>query len=59
MAVITNAGVTVYTMQFLDANAYSLKAKFWIFILFQWVCFTIQVRFRASISLGDDESLTM
>lgn len=42
-AVVTNAALTVFTMDVLDD--YSDKTRFWIFILFQWVCFAIQVPF--------------
>eukprot|EP01036_Dinobryon_divergens_P031545 gene31545-40962_t len=40
IAVITNAGLTVFTMHSLDN--YSTVTRFWIFILFQWLCFAIQ-----------------
>jgi len=39
-AVITNAGMTVFTMTVLDA--YSAVTRFWIFVAFQWVCFLVQ-----------------
>lgn len=41
IAVVTNAGLTVFTMNCLDH--FSLVVRYWIFILFQWVCFTLQV----------------
>lgn len=40
-AVITNAGLTVFTMTTFDQ--FSLVIKLWIFILFQWICFTVQL----------------
>jgi hypothetical protein len=41
VAVVTNAGLTVFTMDTLDN--FSLTFRFWIFIGFQWVCFALQV----------------
>lgn len=41
IAVVTNAGLTVFTMNCLDHL--NLVARYWIFILFQWVCFILQV----------------
>lgn len=41
-AVLTNAGLIAFTMDVLDA--YSESTKFWIFIGFQWICFSMQVR---------------
>lgn len=41
IAVITNAALTVFTMDALDG--YSEVFRYWIFILFQWVCFALQV----------------
>ncbi len=43
-AVITNAGLAVFTMDVLDS--YSEAFRFWTFILFQWVCFALQVRWN-------------
>jgi hypothetical protein len=40
-AVITNAGLAVFTMD--DLDGYSETFRFWTFILFQWVCFALQV----------------
>lgn len=42
-AVITNAGITVFTMDVLDI--YPDNIRFWIFIAFQWTCFLFQVCF--------------
>ncbi len=41
VSVITNAGLVVFTMDTLEFLSDSLR--FWIFILFQWVCFALQV----------------
>eukprot|EP01031_Cornospumella_fuschlensis_P027354 gene27354-33040_t len=46
-AVITNAGLTVFTMDALDD--YSLTFRFWVFILFQYVCFSLQGLIMAAI----------
>jgi hypothetical protein len=40
-AVITNAGITIFTMTVLDQ--FSIEFRFWVFIGFQWTCFTCQV----------------
>lgn len=41
ISVVTNAGLTVFTMTTLrDLHT---ATRFWIFVLFQWVCFTLQV----------------
>lgn len=40
-AVITNAALTVFTMDTL--NHFSFQLRMWIFIGFQWTCFTLQV----------------
>jgi anoctamin-10/anoctamin-7 len=40
-AVVTNAALTVFTMDTLDD--YSFGLRMWIFIGFQWACFTLQV----------------
>ena len=40
-AVVTNAGLAVFTMQNLDHL--STTARYWCFIGFQWVCFALQV----------------
>jgi len=42
VAVVTNAGLTAYTMTTLDG--FSMEFKFWVFILFQWTCFMLQVK---------------
>ena len=42
IAVVTNAGLTTYTMTTLDG--FSMEFKFWVFILFQWICFMLQVK---------------
>lgn len=39
-AVITNAGLSVFTMT--TFNNHSKGTRFWIFIAFQWACFTLQ-----------------
>ena len=41
IAVITNGGLTVFTMSTFDK--YKSVTKLWIFVVFQWVCFTLQV----------------
>lgn len=40
IAVVTNAGLTVFTMSVLDD--YSEVFRYWVFILFQWVVFAFQ-----------------
>lgn len=40
-AVLTNAGLITFTMDVLDPL--STTNKFWVFIGFQWVCFSLQV----------------
>jgi hypothetical protein len=40
IAVITNAGLTVFTMGVIDM--YSEAFRYWVFILFQWVIFATQ-----------------
>lgn len=45
-SVITNAGLTVFTMDVTDD--FSKPARYWIFILFQWICFSIQVLLTSS-----------
>lgn len=40
-AVITNAGLAVFTMSTFDK--YDFQIRMWIFIIFQWVCFVLQV----------------
>jgi prepilin signal peptidase PulO-like enzyme (type II secretory pathway) len=42
ISVVTNAGLTVFTMNTL--NDLTDASRYWIFILFQWVCFFLQVR---------------
>jgi len=39
-SVITNAGISVYTMDSLQILP--LELRLWVFILFQWVCFSLQ-----------------
>eukprot|EP00600_Ochromonadales_sp_CCMP1393_P002315 CAMPEP_0174981828 /NCGR_PEP_ID=MMETSP0004_2-20121128/16120_1 /TAXON_ID=420556 /ORGANISM="Ochromonas sp., Strain CCMP1393" /LENGTH=728 /DNA_ID=CAMNT_0016233643 /DNA_START=101 /DNA_END=2287 /DNA_ORIENTATION=+ len=46
-AVITNAGLITFTMTTLDR--YSTSTKFWIFVLFQWVCFALQFAIMEAI----------
>lgn len=41
-AVLTNAGLITFTMDVLDPLDTSMK--FWVFIGFQWICFSLQVR---------------
>lgn len=41
VAVITNAGLIVFTMDVLDE--YGIDTKLWFFILFQWACYLFQV----------------
>jgi hypothetical protein len=40
-SVVTNAGLSVFTMQQIDH--WSTTARYWCFLLFQWTCFTLQV----------------
>lgn len=40
-SVVTNAGLAVFTMQNLDS--YSTVTRYWCFIGFQWICFSLQV----------------
>lgn len=47
IAVVTNAGLTVFTMDVLDS--YSETFRYWVFILFQWVCFILQAFIMAII----------
>ena len=42
ISVITNAALTSFTMDVLDD--FSTIVRFWVFVLFQWVCFALQVR---------------
>lgn len=49
IAVITNAGLTVFTMGVIDQ--YSRDFNYWVFILFQWVLFALQVIFFCSFIL--------
>jgi hypothetical protein len=42
ISVVTNAGMTVFTMNTL--NGLHDRTRYWIFIVFQWVCFSLQVR---------------
>mmetsp|Transcript_10913 Transcript_10913/g.16433 ORF Transcript_10913/g.16433 Transcript_10913/m.16433 type:complete len:222 (+) Transcript_10913:1469-2134(+) len=42
VAVITNAGLIVFALDIFPPQ-YSLAFKYWVFILFQWVIFFIQV----------------
>jgi hypothetical protein len=42
ISVVTNAGLTVFTMNTL--NNLDTETRYWIFILFQWFCFLLQVR---------------
>jgi hypothetical protein len=41
-AVLTNAGLIAFTMD--ETDKYSIEVKYWVFIAFQWVCFSLQVR---------------
>jgi hypothetical protein len=41
ISVVTNAGLTVFTMNTL--NQFTDATRYWIFVLFQWVCFILQV----------------
>lgn len=40
ICVVTNAGLVVFTMNVLDS--YSLYARMWVFVSFQWFCFIAQ-----------------
>lgn len=40
-SVLTNAGLISFTMDELDS--YSESTRYWVFIGFQWVCFSMQV----------------
>lgn len=46
LAVVTNAGITCFTMTVLNNDSWTptfqLKIKLWIFIVFQWVCYITQ-----------------
>ncbi len=46
-AVLTNAGLTCFTMNVFDSVSETLR--YWIFILFQWICFSLQVRINLTI----------
>ena len=46
-SVITNAALIVFTMN--DLDGYSDKFRYWIFIGFQWVCFSTQFFIMAAI----------
>ena len=46
-AVLTNAGITVFTMSTLDN--WSTQNRYWTFILFTWVCFLTQAVVMAAI----------
>jgi hypothetical protein len=49
IAVVTNAALSVFTM---DAfNDYSDSFRFWIFVLFQWICFSLQVCYFAAFEV--------
>jgi hypothetical protein len=41
-SVVTNAGLSVFTMQQWDHL--SSTKRYWIFLGFQWTCFALQVR---------------
>jgi hypothetical protein len=47
-SVITNAGISVYTMDSISA-VLPLETLLWIFILFQWACFTLQAILMALV----------
>jgi hypothetical protein len=47
VACITNAALSVFTMDVF--NDYTPWFRMWFFILFQWICFAIQVDFPFSI----------
>ena len=42
-AVVTNAGIAMFTMT--TFNSYDYATKVWLFIIFQYVCFLLQVSF--------------
>lgn len=46
-AVITNSALIVFTMQLL--NHYSIQFRFWIFVGFQWVLFSLQYALAALV----------
>lgn len=46
-AVITNAALTVFTMDTLDG--FSFQFRMWVFIGFQWACFALQMIIMAVI----------
>ena len=46
-SVITNAGLAVYTMRSLEEKP--LIVKFWVFVGFQWACFTLQAILMALV----------
>ena len=48
-ACITNAALSVMTMDVL--NNYSDMFRMWFFVLFQWICFLIQVHYPRLIYL--------
>lgn len=48
-AVLTNAGLIAFTMDVLDP--YSESVRFWVFIGFQWICFSLQVARKHSYLL--------
>lgn len=48
VAVVTNAGLTCFTMDVFD-HGFSVQFKYWVFILFQWVCFSLQATIMAVI----------
>jgi len=39
-SVVTNAGIAVFTMQ--NLRDMPIAHQFWVFIIFQWVCFSLQ-----------------
>jgi hypothetical protein len=42
ISVITNAGLIVFALDIFPAG-YSVAFQYWVFILFQWVLFFLQV----------------
>ena len=40
-AVLTNAGLIAFTMDVLDE--YSETVRYWVFVGFQWLCFSLQM----------------
>ena len=46
-SVVTNAGLTSFAMTTLDG--WSINAKFWVFIGFQWGCFVLQSLIMSAI----------